>query len=365
MGYKNLAIMASFVFLLSGCSTAQMIKNSFQGTQYLQAKNYTEGESTFRKAVTQNPNDPLAHYYLGRFLLAQEKSKEALPYLQRAVSLKPKDKDYLFWQGVAYGELGRREQERKSYQQVLQIDGKHVQALTYLGHSQFRAKEYEVSLATYQKVLNISPNNPSALYNRALIAKILGQSSEEKAGWMAYLNNYPSGDLAIQAINHLNLLGDFSYQNHYLGVRTIPLPKIGFEPFSDELTQNSKQALDVVGATATNIGRGKLQVIVFQENNKELAKSRAISIKKYLNTVFPELTRDGVGVSWFEQPETLVLQGKKLKNPDSVRFFLTGMEINILSNKNKKKLTSMYLPTSHLETEIKNVTFSHAVRIEG
>ena len=345
MRLQNIVVMVSVVFLLNGCSTGQMMKNSYQGTQYLQTGNYSQGEVIFRKTVARNPGDPLANYYLGRFLLAQKETQEALPYLQKAVLLEPENTDYLFWQGVALGALGKQKQERKSYRQVLRIDERHLQALTYYGHNQLKEREYEAALATYQEVLQIFPDSPSALYNRALIAKILNRTPEEKAGWLAYLAKYPSGDLAIQAINHLNLLGEFTYQNHYLGARTIPLKKIWFEPFSANLYPSSKRSLDVVGATAVNIGRAKLQVIVFQENNMELAKDRAISIKEYLSATFPDLTPEKIGVSWFKQPEAMELQGKKLQNPGSVRFFLTDLEIPILSSKKKKRITFTPLRT--------------------
>lgn len=322
MRFQHFISVVCLVFLLSGCSVGQMMKNSFQGNRYLENKDYEQGEVTFREAVAQNASDPLANYYLGRFLLAQSKPQQALQYLQKAASLKKTDTDYLFWYGVALGELGEGIQERKSYQKVLDINGKHLQALTYLGHNQLKAKEYKAALATYQKVLKISPYSPSALYNRALITRIQ-KAPEEKAYWLAYLSSYPSGDLAIQAIDHLNLLGDFSYRNHSLGGRTITLKKIEFEPFTEKLAASSSPSLDVVGATASNIGKGTLQVIVYQENNKKLARSRADSIKKYLLGKFPGLTKDRIGISWFDQPEIVKIQGKKFKNPESVQFFLT------------------------------------------
>jgi tetratricopeptide (TPR) repeat protein len=336
MRMKNMFVLASFVFLLSGCSAGQMIKNSFQGTRYLDNKDYRQGELTFREAVAQDPGDPLANYYLGRFLLAQNKTKQALPYLNKAASLDQKNTDYLFWQGLAQGELGDRKMERRTYQKVLKINKRYVPALTYLGHNQFKAKEYEAALVTYNKVLDIWPNSESALYNRALIARILKHTPEEKAGWLAYLWRYPTGDFAIKATDYLNQLGDFSYQNHNLGGRITTLSKIWFEPLSNKLAPGSASALNIVGVTATNMQKGKLQVVVFQQNNKNLAKARAISIRQYLLDKFPGLTPEKIGVSWFGKPESLDIKGKKLQNPESVRFFFTGLEKGAQSKKEEK-----------------------------
>lgn len=339
MRLQHMIVLLFSTLLLSGCTVGQAIKHNVQGTHYLQSKNYNQGELTFREAVAQDPDNPQLNYYLGRFLLAEQKSEQALPYLQKAVSLDPKDTDYLFWQGVTLGELGRYRQERASYEKVLKIRKKHLQALIYLGHNQLKEKQYETALATYRKALAIWPYSPSSLYNRALIAQILKRTPEEKVGWQAYLSAYPSGALAIRAADHLNRLGDFSFRNQYLGGRTLTLTKIWFEPFGSKLAPGSLPSLDVVAATVFNMDKGTLQVVVYQENNKKLAHSRAVSIKKYLLKKIPGLKKNGIEISWFEQPEILKIKGRKLKNPESVRFFLTGRKQSVQpANKKKKRI---------------------------
>ena len=156
---------------------------------YVETRNYVKGEAIFRQAVKENPVNPEANYYLGRFLLAKKKKKEALSYLEKAVSYAPKDADYIFWLGVAYGENGKREKEKKMYLKALAQEEKHLQSLIYLGHTQLRSKEYSAALASYEKALKIWPYSPSALYNRALVLKYLGRTPEEKLAWLEYLNS--------------------------------------------------------------------------------------------------------------------------------------------------------------------------------
>ena len=348
MRSQHMIALVLSAFFLGGCAVGQSInavgqsiKNNVQGTHYLQTKNYSQGELIFHEAVKQDSENPQLNYYLGRFLLAEKKPKQALPYLQKAASLDPKNTDYLFWQGVALGELGKRRQERVNYQKVLKVKKNHLQALIYLGHNQLKDKQYESALATYRKTLEIWPHSPSSLYNRALIARILKRAPEEKVGWQAYLSAYPSGALAIRAADHLNRLGDFSYRNQYLGARTVTLTKIWFDPFGSKLAPGSQPSLDVIGATASNMAKGKLQMVVYQKNNKKLARSRALSIKKYLQNKFPELKKNGIGTSWFAQAEILKIQGKKLKNPEAVRFFVTDQEQPIrFGKKNKKRIAA-------------------------
>jgi tetratricopeptide (TPR) repeat protein len=326
MTVKNVFVLAGLVFFLSGCATGQMFKNSFQGNRYLDNKDYRQGELVFRDAVAQDPGAPLANYYLGRFLLAQDKPQQALPYLQKAASLEQSNTDYLFWQGRAQGVLGDMRMEHASYLKVLQINAKHVPALTSLGHNQFKQKEYRAAQATYTKVLSLQPNSPSALFNRALLARILKHPKEERAGWLTYLSKYPAGDFAVKATSYLNLSGDFSYQIHNFGGQGIALPRVEFQALTTEITSTSLRTLNDVGRAAMKMKDSKLQVVVFQQNNKNLAKARAISIRQYLLEKFPTLTPERIGVSWFGAPEQTVIQGKTIRNPESVRFFFTGLK---------------------------------------
>lgn len=342
MHFRSLFVLILSAFLLGGCAVGQAIKNNVQGTHYLQSRNYNAGEATFRTAVRNDGDNPQPNYYLGRFLLAKKEAKEALPYLQKAASLNPNDTDYLFWQGVAYGELGKLKQERKSYEKVLSINEEHLQSLTYLAHNQLKSQEYQLSLKTYGLVLDQWAYSPSALYNRALIAKLLNRNPEARTGWLAYLSAYPSGALAIKATDHLNAGGDFSYRNHYLGPRTITLAKIKFEPFGSELNPEAFPSLDVVGATSSNMANGRLQILVYQKNNKALARSRAMAVKTYLEGKFPPLARNsgGIGVSWFAQAETFKIEGKSLSSGESVRFFMSDQVPVVRADKKKKKRTT-------------------------
>lgn len=337
MPYQSILSILLLTLLLSGCGVGRALKNNVQGTHYLQSRQYQDGEEVFRSAVARDPDNPQPNYYLGRFLLANKKPKEALSYLKKAASLDPDDTDYVFWQGVAYGETGQARLEQKSYRQVLKRNKKHLQALTYLGHTQLKGKEYGSALATYEKVLDIWPYSPSALYNRALVARVLGRTPEEKVGWLSYLSAYPSGALAIKAADHLNGIGEFSYRNHYLGLRTITLATISFEPFGSKLTKEAFPSLDVVGATASNMTTGTLQVVVYQQKNKKLAQQRALAVQAYLYEKFPTLQKRGIGLSWFDVAEMLNIKGKKVENLESVRFFLTDMIPNVRAERKKMK----------------------------
>lgn len=317
-----------FTLLLSGCAAVQdfgtSLRHNIQGEYYLQEKDYARGLQTFGEVVKVDPYNAEANYYYGRFLLAEEKAAEALPYLEKAAGINPKKDDYHFWLGVAYGEKGQEGFERKSYKQALQIDPSNTKALTYLGNNLLRAKQYTKALGYYEQAIERNHNNPQALYNRSVILKKLARTPEEKLALHQYLDAYPSGSFARRAADRLNALGDHSYRNYKLGARTITLAEISFVPFKAELARQSLPSLDVLGATVSNMPKGKLNVITYQLNNRDLAKRRAFSIRNYLNKKFPQLKKTNrIQLSWFDVPERRKILTKQMHLDESVVFFLT------------------------------------------
>jgi tetratricopeptide (TPR) repeat protein len=322
---KRIAILIFMVIFCWGCSTSKSqfvgIKNYIRGEHYLQAHNYSKGLTTFEKEVLINPDNAGAHYYLGRFALAEKKQEKGLKHLKRAVELSPGNADFHFWLGVAYSANTAPEEERRSYRLALSLDKDHVQALIYLGHNQFERKAYREALANYSRALKLSPNDPQALYNRALILRVFQRTPEEIKAWMAYLEYYPTGAFARNAVEHLNKNGNFEYRNYLIGNRTVSLKKIRFEHFSTTLMEESLTSLDFVGYLMTKYRDFILHIIVYQKNNVQLAKSRTLSIKNYILEKNPKIPYSRIKTSWFGEVERLQYDRKTYTLSSSVQLF--------------------------------------------
>ncbi len=323
-----------FSLCLSGCTHFQgvqdygnTLKYNIQGQYYLQGNDFDKGESHFANAVKAQPANAEAHYYYGRFLLAAEKNKSASNEFFKAVKLAPDKSIYNFWLGVTYGELGQPGNEKKYYELAIKYDKTNVLAVIYLGNWYLRAQKYKTALQYYTTALELWPNAPQALFNRALVLKNLGRTPEEKVAWLEYLTRHPSGKFAKLAANHLNRLGDDTYRNHTLGVRTVTLTKIYFEPLSEKLDAKSTPSLEHLGAVVTSMSKGVLNIVVYQLNNKELARKRALSIREYLYKHYPELEKQKrIRLSWFATPEAVKVMNKNISHSESVKFFLSDVE---------------------------------------
>ena len=61
---------------------------------------------------------------------------------------------------------------------------------------------------------------------------------------------------------------------------------------------------EVIGSNFENLGQGVLQIVVYQKNNKELARQKAHAIKRYLVDEFSAIEPKRIGISWFAEPNT-------------------------------------------------------------
>ena len=319
-------LLFSITLTINGCVVKEYgrsIKNSVKGDYYLQAKDYQKGRESFKAEVKQNPNSPSAHYYYGRFLLQENSNKFALTHLKTAVALAPKNSAYHFWLGIAYSANNQAKNEEKSYRKALTINPKHLQSLIYLGHTQLEGKKFTNAFNLYTQALDIWPDSPSALYNRALALKKLGRTPEEILGWHEYLRRSPSGSLARQATTYLNNFKDFSYRNYTLGKRVVTTQQIKFDPFQSKISNLSKESPLLIGSVYSKMKDGTLQIVMYQKNNKLLAKQRAIVIKRFIIEGYPEINPKKVGVSWFSTPQKIKINNRTFNIDESVDFFIS------------------------------------------
>ncbi len=73
-------------------------------------KHYPEAQAAFESRLAQNPQDAVAHFYLGRLALARQQLAEAIPHFEQAVKLEPENAEHQFQYGstcvLHAGQLG-------------------------------------------------------------------------------------------------------------------------------------------------------------------------------------------------------------------------------------------------------------------
>ena len=301
-----------------GCAT---IKG--QGAYYLESEQYEAGIKEFGKVLSQNPNDPQANYYLGRFYLAEEEPERALPFLRRAAELAPRRADYCFWLGVGHWAVRDFEAERMSYLRALAADPDYIPARLYLGHNFLDGGRPEMALRQYEKVLGLDPYNPEALYNTGLALNESRRVTEAVDAWKRYLKHYPDGKWALRAVDHLNELGDFSYRNFTIGYRRVPLEEIAFAPGSAKAISRGESSLEVIGSILKINEEIKLEIVAYLKGNSPQAAARAGAVRDWLLKSFPTIHPSRLKARGEGSAETIETGNRAYVLDETVSFVTT------------------------------------------
>ena len=249
--------------------------------------------------------NPESAYLVGRGLLRADNNEgNALAFLQRASLLEPENPEFAYWEGVGHWANGDKEGERRSYLRGLETDPESVPLLINLGHNYLGDKNYQEALDAYQVVLTLSPGEPVALYNSGLIYRALGMIPEEISSWRSYLQGNREGTKPFRAVKRLNDYDDFSFRSYQVGADKVILNQ---QLLLDESLPESRQQEELADITSIleQNEHLHLEVVVFVENDEEVARKRAIHLKRMILKNSNTDVRNQVRLSWFDVPETI------------------------------------------------------------
>lgn len=249
-------------------------------------------------------------YQIGRALLDDGNPKQAIPMLHQAATLSPETPEYAYWEGLAYWQNGDREKEFESYSRGLASSPRSIPLLTNLAHNYVDRKQYDLALQTYNAILQLSPEETTALYNMGLIARKLARTDEEIDSWKRYLAVVRTGDEAFRAVTRLNQYGDFSHRLYRVGIRRIILSQ-DILLHDDTSREEKLQELAPLLTFLTTNREMRLEIAVFAADDAPSARRKAMTLKNILvETVGHEIGRR-IGVSWFDTPEEIDLDNRQ------------------------------------------------------
>ncbi len=316
--YLITAILCICLIHIIGEIIPSFAKTENNGITLFKQEKYLLAVSTLSKELITHPADPDINYFMGRSLLAINRVDKAIIYLKEATKLSQDIPDYYFWLGVGYWANMEFENEKESYLKALKIEPDHLTANLYLGHNYMDRNKWKAALSQYDRVLDIDPYVPEALYNRALVFRYLKEKKNEKKAWLFYLNKYNYGKWALRATEALNGYGDFSYRIYLLGPRKIVAPAIEFEQGGSILKPNSMPVFQHLIKKIGNNMDYLIHVIAYVKGNHNIAKSRAIAIKAQILGAFPTIEASSVMVSWFDISEKIITNGQTYYLTESI-----------------------------------------------
>ncbi len=183
-------------------------------TLYELDNNIEDAIKSLEKAVYINPNDYLYYFNLGVLyskinkidkstlnylnvlkikpnhaetlvnlcILYKDKDKNrAMEYILKAREIAPNEKNVLLNLAQLYRELYENNKSIEILNYLLTLNTSKHEAYSLLGINYMDMGEYELALESYNKALDISPNNTNYLHGKAVALKYLGKLNEAKS----------------------------------------------------------------------------------------------------------------------------------------------------------------------------------------
>ncbi|MBV8552182.1 MAG: tetratricopeptide repeat protein [Acidobacteriaceae bacterium] len=146
---------------------------------------YSDAVAEYRKAIEANPKAPELHFRLGRAILLESHSPEALQQaseeFRSELKLSPEDAASEFQLGQIAQVEGHTETARSHFERALTLSPDFVQALIALGKMDTQAKQYPQAIEMLSHATRLQPANETAHYALLTAYRDSGQMDKAKA----------------------------------------------------------------------------------------------------------------------------------------------------------------------------------------
>jgi tetratricopeptide (TPR) repeat protein len=250
-----------------------------------QAKHYPDARAAFEKLAASEPKNAAAHYYLGRIALVRDDAENAITELEFATAGDPKNSNYYFWLGSAYGlyarqndSIGKAHQCRDALLKAIGLNPDNIEARAELvtfyrmtpwiaGGSMEKAhaeageikkrdplrgaqaegeiciaeKKYDEAFKVFENLLKGHPDQIAALYQIGFIAASTGLHLDRgEAALKEYLTHTPGEMQPTLAYAHYRLGNIYGRKNDPDAARKEYQAALAIDP-------NLKQAANALG----------------------------------------------------------------------------------------------------------------------
>jgi tetratricopeptide (TPR) repeat protein len=176
------------------------------GQQAYVSGNIDASARQLQAAVAANPNDPRALSDLGQVLVRTGRAREAVPYLDKAVSLKPDSWAYQFNRARAYAQLEEWGEAVEGYRAAARLFPDDYATHYNLAKALQASGNIDAALAAYEKAIELAPGQSDFQLSYGLALETAKRPQEAAAAYRRYLELEPSSPQAEKVKAHLAAL---------------------------------------------------------------------------------------------------------------------------------------------------------------
>lgn len=157
-------------------------KSLYDGNQFLKRRNYRRAQEEFEKALTLDPSQHLAHFFLSRTFYAEKNYQSALESANKCIELKSDyDKAYIV-KGNVQMKMNKMDDALVTFNDLLKIDKKSTSAWDKIGYINYVTKKYDAAIPAYNEVIKLKPEYGKPYEN-------LGVIYSDKKDWDKAIEN--------------------------------------------------------------------------------------------------------------------------------------------------------------------------------
>jgi tetratricopeptide (TPR) repeat protein len=176
------------------------------GQQAYASGNVDASVPQLQAAVNANPNDPRALSDLGQVLVRTGRAREAITYLDKAVSLKPDSWAYQFNRARAYAQLEEWGQAVEGYRGAARLFPDDYATQYNLAKALQASGNIGAALAAYEKAIVLAPGQSDFQLSYGLALETAKRPQDAAAAYRRYLELEPDSPQAEKVKAHLAAL---------------------------------------------------------------------------------------------------------------------------------------------------------------
>ena len=165
------------------------------------SSHFEQSAAAYKKAIELKPDYEEPFEELG-LLYALKGDRLAIDYLTSAININPQNLNAMYALGLFYQDHSMMQKALDTYQDIINIEPKHADALHNVGYINLVFKKsYTDALTLFTKAIEADTNFYQAYFNRGITYEHLNDCSKAQADFKKVLEIYPEHKLAKEHLN--------------------------------------------------------------------------------------------------------------------------------------------------------------------